>query len=242
MLVEDKIVELFKYRKLDKLLKIGHYNMDSPLAKKLIDLQDAIYQLDLYLESNWKTSKTKLKTYWKGIHNRLLDLGVPKKEYEDYLKYIHKYQAHELAMRNGKLPTSMSLSYYYFYKSCDVKLLRRIIYDYIPELSKFWTLADWRQFDFITEINDDIEDLYEDVDVINGNYFLISLKENGVDKTKKLFADYLARMSEEANKRFDKKASKDQSQLLKWSNGYGKKTQSLLNSRIKKLDKSILRD
>lgn len=242
MTVKDKIIELFKYRKLDVLLKKGHYSLDSELANKLIALQSAIYDLDMYLELNWKVTKTKLNQYWKGIHACLKDLGVAKSEYKDYLKHIRKYEAHELAMRKGKLPTSMSLSYYYFYKSCDVKLIRRIIYDYIPALKKEWSLSDWRQFDFVTEINDDIEDLYEDIDIVNGNYFLISLKENGKQKTQTAFTKYLDKMVEESEKRFAKKDSKSQKSLNSWSKSYGKKTMSLLKKRVKNVKLEELGD
>ena len=60
----------------------------------------------------------------------------------------------------GLLPTRLEMEYFYFYKSCDVKLLRRLIYETRLKGSKsFGSLSDWRYFDLVTEVNDDVADI-----------------------------------------------------------------------------------
>ena len=65
--MQQKILELFEYRKLPVLLTRGDYTMDSLLVKNLIELQLRIYELDTYLETVWKTKDSALKKYWKNI-------------------------------------------------------------------------------------------------------------------------------------------------------------------------------
>lgn len=231
-----KIKELFEYRQLPVLLRIGNYGMKSPLVEKLIKLQKSIYDLDTYLESNWDIRSGQLKKHWKEIYLDLSKLGVPKSKMDNYVKYILKYQKHELAMRQGKLPNSFSMAYYYFYKSCDVKLIRQIIYDYIPELKKQYTLSDWRQFDLITEINDDVEDIFEDIDIINGNYFLFEIKENGKSFAGKKFKAYLKQVNKESRSRYKKKKTLAQKQLLDWTDEQFVATHDLVSQQLTKYD------
>jgi len=231
--MEKKIDELFEYRKLPQLLAKGHYSKDGSLYKGLVQLQIAIYHLDLYLEANWNTRKSDLNKYWKEIYQCMKNLGYNKKRGEAYLKDIQRYQKHELQLRTNKLPTEYSLEYYYYYKSCDVKLMRRIIYDYIPALKKDYSLSDWRIFDLITEIDDDVEDVFEDLNNINGNYFMLMLMEKDKQEVSKYFAAYLKELGKRARKRFvskDKSTKEIKSMTLKEL----KSSQDLLEKQIKK--------
>jgi len=236
--MKEKIIELFEYRKLPELLKKGHYGLDSSLVDKLVELQMSIYHLDTYLETTWETKTHELNKYWKHIDKAMEGLGIAKARRPDYLKYIYKYQEHELAMRKGKFPTSLSIEYYYFYKSCDVKLIRRIIYDYIPELKQDYSLGDWRQFDLITEINDDVEDLFEDLEIINGNYFLFDLDKNGSKKVSKRFIKYLQQLDKQSKARIRNNKSMTQKKLLEWSLINSKETQALIKTQVKVFDDS----
>jgi len=244
--MEKKIVELFDYRQLPTLMKVGHYDRESSLFKGLIDLQVAIYELDSYLESTWKIKRSELKKYWKAMDECLANLGVPKNKRTDYLKQIRIYQKHELAMRDGKSPTSFDLEYYYYFKSCDVKLTRRIVYDYVPQLKKSYSLADWRIFDLATEINDDVEDIYEDIDNINGNCFLFSLIIFGPKATAKTFKSFLDTLTIRAKERFSGE-SKSEKKILKWTVDEIRKTKKLVDHQIKhlnlkKINKATVRD
>lgn len=230
--MEKKIDALFEYRKLPTLLAKGNYSKESSLYRGLVQLQIAIYHLDLYLESNWKTKKSELKKYWKEIYRCMKDLGISKKRAEEYLKHIERYQKHELQLRTNKYPTDYSLEYYYFYKSCDVKLMRRIIYDYIPELKKDYSLADWRIFDLITEIDDDVEDVFEDLDNINGNYFMIMLWQKDKKIVFKFFSEFLKELGKRARSKFAAKDSASK-QIKLWTLKELKASQQLLDKRIR---------
>lgn len=232
--IRNKIEKLFEYRKLPFLLKKGNYVNGCMLYENLVDLQFLIYDLDNYLESSWKINKQKLNGYWKAISANLTNLGVPIQKHDDYLQQIKKYQKHELELREGKLPTRYKLSYYYFYKSCDVKLLRRIIYDYIPQLKKEYKLSAWRNFDLVTEINDDVEDLQEDVKTINGNCFFIHLLQNTKEDTSKHFSSYLYEIDTAIEK--DKALNAD---LYKWGKKVTQDTNKLLEGQIKNYDGKI---
>ena len=238
--MKKKIDILFEYRKLPQLLEKGKYSKESTLYKGLVNLQIAIYHLDLYLEDNWKTRKSELNAYWKEIYNCLENLGISKKRGEDYLKHIMRYQKHELQLRTNKMPTQYSLEYYYYYKSCDVKLIRRIIYDYIPELKNDYSLSDWRIFDLITEINDDVEDVFEDLDNINGNYFMIMLWEKDKKTVSNFFNAYLTELGKRTKNRFTSK-KKSSKEIKNWTLTELKDSQKLLKQTLSKCHRSTLK-
>jgi len=189
--LRNKIIELFEYRQLPTLIKFSKGTWDEYFYENLIQLQYDIYKLDHELETNWDVDMDIIADRWSRIHADLARLGVPQAKWDNYSNHIYKYQKHELEIRDRKLPTRLSMEYFYFYKSCDVKLLRRLIYDRNPSLNTVAKTADWRLFDLVTEINDDVEDVQEDTGTINGNRFLISMMQNGVDQTIAIFNNYL---------------------------------------------------
>ena len=175
--LEQKIEALMEYRLFPLLFD------ESTLPKEekrkfydgLIDLQYAIYLLDAHLEANWEVNDQVLQSHWSNIKDKLNQLGIKQENAGAYLSHIKKYEKHELELRQGRSPLRFDLEYFYFYKSCDVKLLRRLIYEKMHLEKTCGALADWRYYDLITEVNDDVEDLMEDLQFINGNRFLISL-------------------------------------------------------------------
>lgn len=197
--MREKIIALFEYRQLPELIKYGGRELDEVFYEKLINLQFHIYKLDHELERNWKVDPSVIEDRWKQIYEALSDLGIPQKLHDKFCRHIYKYQKHELELRKGKLPTRLSMEYFYFYKSCDVKLLRKIIYIQNPNLAKAIKESDWRLFDLVTEINDDIDDLQEDTQTINGNRFLISLKQFGFEKTKATFTAFINEIDQRNN-------------------------------------------
>lgn len=192
--LRNKIIELFEYRELPKLIAYGGGDWDDQFYEDLIQLQYDIYMLDYELETNWDVDMSIVDARWKEIHKDLGVLRVSASDYDKYSSHIYKYQKHEIGIREGKLPTRLSMEYFYFYKSCDVKLLRKLIYDGNPQLAKVIKTSEWRIFDLVTEINDDVVDLQEDLTTINGNRFLISLLQLGKEKTVKIFNDFLDEM------------------------------------------------
>ena len=156
---KNKIVSLFEYRKLPQLIgkldgvdKKGLYN-------KLIEVQRAIYDLDAYLESRWTLQDRILKDLWNNILSAVKECGYDDKGAENITKSIRRYQLHEMQLRDNKLPLRLQAEYYYFYKSCDIRLMRQIIYDQSLELRKKHSVTDWRYYDLVTEVNDDVTDI-----------------------------------------------------------------------------------
>lgn len=190
--IDQKIDELFRYRRFPEILALVDEDYDtSNFILQLKDLQLKIYELDQYLETHWDIDYAKLESFWNHIRTALNKCMILDKNSEPYLLHIKKYQHHELQLRDGKLPTRFSLTYFYFYKSCDVKLIRRLIYDRFPYLRKLIKETSWRTFDYITEIDDDVEDVYEDQLTINANAYMISLLNNGFKETNKKYLDFL---------------------------------------------------
>ena len=236
--MKKKIKALFEYRQIPKLMKDGKIKGKKDLYKKLIKLQISIYELDEYLESNWEIKKAELNKYWKNIHKCMVDCGVPKSKVADYSKHILKYQSHELNLRKSKLPTEGSIEYFYYYKSCDVRLMRQIIYDLSENLDSKYTLPDWRYFDLITEINDDVDDMFEDLETINGNYALIARWEFGKKESMRLLNEFMDSIEAKNIDRYKKRKSKSKYKLIyKMTQKQIKATRKLLNQNMGKLKK-----
>jgi len=239
-LLLKKIDLLFTYRKFPELFSTANQQFEKhPLKKKLVDLQVAIYRLDHYLESHWKIKKTELSKKWSAIYSALSDCGVPKKLHHEYCKLIYKYQKHELYLREQKLPTRFNKEYYYYFKSCDVKLLRRIIFDHFPTLLSQFPHSDWRAFDLITEVNDDIEDIFEDCHTINGNYFLIQWITQNPLEAKKQFVAFIEEIKTKDLNRLAKKG-KQYSWCSKLTQKECTETLKLLKSNYTKAKKASL--
>jgi hypothetical protein len=202
--LQEKIVTLFNYRLFPELLKVGSENSiaNEIFIKKLIALQTAIYHLDAHLEANWVTDETKLNGHWNNIIDKLQVFNIYKQDTVSYLNHIRKYEKHELELRAYKTPLRLDMEYFYFYKSCDVKLLRRLIYESYRLTPNCGKLSDWRYYDLVTEVNDDVEDLFEDLDFINGNRFLISLLYHGKKDTFDVFTKFLDIILDEAQEKY----------------------------------------
>ena len=231
--LRKKIIELFEYRQLPELIRFGGQAWNDDYYERLIDLQFHIYKLDHELETHWDVDMSVISQRWEKIYEALEALKIPSNLHDRYCRHIYKYQKHELDIRNKKLPTRLSMEYFYFYKSCDVKLLRKIIYKNNPELSKTIKESQWRLFDLVTEINDDVEDLQEDLSTINGNRFLISLKQFGKDKTKQIFSDFL---KDVAARNLNNSISFENINLNKWTATQVSQTLELLEVQVNEFD------
>jgi hypothetical protein len=190
----DKIKQLMHYRKLPDIIDLVEQTGKNKreLLSHLIEIQKAIYHLDHVLESEWNIIHSSLDIKWKSIYRALESAGVESSVHDEYCRHIYKYQKHELEQREGKSLLRLSMEYFYFYKSCDVKLLRRIIMDRYPELRTMFPIADWRWFDLVTEVNDDVEDVFEDMGTNNGNRFLLSVQKFGLEEAYQLFTKFLS--------------------------------------------------
>lgn len=189
--LRNKIDELFVYRKIPFLLSFLEKKKEKELSDKLVMLQVSIYELDAYLESNWKLKEKALKKKWKFIFQSMADIGITGETAIDLLSHIRRYQKHEVQLRSGLMPMRMNMEYYYHYKSCDVRLMREIIYSQEETIENHIPIKAWRYFDIITEVNDDVEDVFEDQQTINGNMFLLSILQDGYPDTQRVFQKFL---------------------------------------------------
>lgn len=199
--LKQKIEQLFEYRLFPELIALGDTTKKEyeTIWHHLLELQSSIYFLDAHLEANWNTDTVVLDWHWKNINDHLAVFGVNGQEGNQYLNHIKKYEKHELELRKGKMPMRLDMEYFYFYKSCDVKLLRRLIYERNNLSALCGSLAEWRYYDLITEVNDDVDDLIEDLDFYNGNRFLLTILAQGKKVAKKEFLDFISLIKSKAH-------------------------------------------
>ena len=227
----DKIKNLFDYRKIPFLLSFDKNGIAIKLQERLIQLQKDIYNLDKYLESTWDIEPNQLATYWQPIHESMTSLGVESKEHKTYLSLIKRYQEHELGLRNNAFTIFSSLGFYYYYKSCDVKLIRKLLFEHIPNLAEDMDLADWLYFDLITEINDDIADIQEDKDVLNGNAFVLKSNLNGIEATYNEYVAFLKNIQNKNNSKRYIASNAERSAIYEWTDEACNATLALLKSQ-----------
>lgn len=189
--MRSKILELFEYRHLVQLIDMSDINDKDEFLEQLISLQTEIYELDSLLELKWELGESDFDLHWTILSNRLSKFGIDESLHQDYLTNIKTYLKHELMMRRGVSPTDIDIEEYYYYKSCDVQLVRRLILDASPKLRMSTSANDWRFFDYITEINDDVIDLVEDHDSINGNGVAFYLKKFGFSETARILKGFI---------------------------------------------------
>ncbi len=238
--MKQKIIDLFEYRRIPELIELAHIKKSNRLLKWLVGLQMSIYDLDQYLEDNWEIKETKLEKQWKSIHQAMIQAGVQPSNLMEYSKHIQRYQSHELELRKGKTPVKKSMEYYYYYKSCDVRLMRRIIYDNSEELVKTFALPDWRYFDLITEVNDDIEDLKEDMKTINGNLWMLSLIELGKTASEEKFSEFIDLIHAKDKQRLEGSKNPNYGYISSWVDEQVKVTRKLLVKGSGKISKKKL--
>ncbi len=233
----SKIKTLFEYRKLPELLSYNNDKEQDTFLSKLYKLQENIYYLDKHLESNWEVDKPSLVKYWDTLYADLSDIGLPKSNHDEYLNHIKRYQEHELSIRDHQLFSRTSLAYYYYYKSCDVRLIRRLIYDFNPALADVFELSDWTIFDLVTEINDDIDDIEEDKDVINGNGFVLNAFYDGLEETYSTFVAYLDQLQEKQQRKAQWTKDPDWSKMIHdWTLEQIHLTKELLSIKKQKIE------
>jgi hypothetical protein len=235
--IKDKIQALFSYRKLTELLQQSQLSKDKDFVGHLVDIQFQIYLLDAYLEGQWDMEKARLKSCWDSIRESLSKLNYSPAQIDSLLSEIKVYERIERDCRKGKWPTRISFRKFYTTKSCDVRLMRHLIYDACPELKASWKENAWETYDLITEINDDIADIAEDLTTYNANRFLISVLRKGNLKTAKQYHTYILKITARANDYFKKHLEAGESpRLLEWTLVRSQETLELLESTIAHTD------
>jgi hypothetical protein len=240
--LRQKISELFSYRMFPWLLSESDKTEEenSIFMERLFELQESIYLLDAMLESKWEINEKEKEKHWQHIIDQTKPCLTKDIHPLSVLQHIKKYEKHEIAIRSGHWPVRLSMSYFYFYKSCDVKLLRRLIYEKMNLTKTCGDLADWRYYDLITEVNDDVEDLMEDLQFINGNRFLISLLKLGKEKTLKEFTNFLNQIFLKSELKLDQTHYKLKNVVFERTNQQVIETLKLMIQTIENLDEKLL--
>lgn len=188
--IADKIKNLFDLRLIYHMIEGCKINEKEKeiITLKLHELQYYIYLLDKELEEHEHPDMESLERKWLDIFVSLEKCGIPADMHVDYCAEILKYQQHELGVRQGKSLTQLDPGVFYTVKSCDVKLIRKILYFHFPSLSQWVKEEEWCLFDYYAEIYDDVEDVLEDAGTNNGNLFLHTIQEQGLDATLKAYS------------------------------------------------------
>lgn len=237
----EKIQILFEYRKIYWLLEESQIKEQSVFVEQLINLQVAIYELDWHLENHWSIALPDLKTYWLNIYRRLSQMGLSENQQRTWSKEIERYQTRELYLRQGISPLKHSLEDLYNFKSCDVRLMRRLIYREDESLNEVLKFSEWLEFDLITEVNDDIEDLLEDLIAFNANCFLFSLHELGPLRTRERFESFIREKSMYLCKRLETSNTRARLQMMTWIEKIVEDTLDLLDERLANLNSNQIR-
>lgn len=238
--IREKIQLLFAYRKLTDLMQKTKLNKDASFRNKLTELQYRIYLLDAYLEGQWVLDPAQLKSYWQAINEALSAFDYSAKKIKSQLAEIRLYEHIEKNTRQNIWPTKVSFKKFYTTKSCDVRLMRHLIYRAHPELNEVWHENAWAYYDLITEINDDIADVTEDLPTYNGNRFLISILRKGEKKTAEHYHRYLEKVTSKAQSYFKKHNRVGENmQLLDWTLSRSVETIELLETTLANNDASI---
>jgi hypothetical protein len=238
----QKIDALFTFRKIPWLLEESKMRDRELLTQRLIDLQIAIYELDRHLESHWEIRVTDLKPYWLRIYACLDELGLSVKQQHAWSKEIVRYQNHELDLRHRKSPLRHAIEDMYTIKSCDVRLIRRLIYQADDQLNQVLKFSEWVEFDLVTEVNDDLEDLYEDLPALNGNRFLFSLFELGPEETSDRYELFLQEIMENAINRISASKTRSAPEMLTWVETTIRQTRDLLLDRMESFTPDLLKE
>ena len=228
----EKISMLFTYRRLTDLLKAAGLDKNKKFVNDLIHVQFQIYMLDAYLESQWELNKKEIKVLWRAIRDSLSAMGYSDKKIDKMVREIEDYERIEQDCRDNTWPTKVSMKKFYTTKSCDVRLIRHLIYKAEPRLEEMWKESSWKYYDIITEINDDVADVQEDINTFNGNRFLISILRKGTDKTRKQYMQYLTKITSDAAEYFSERMDRGKNkQLAAWIGARSRETAKLLETQ-----------
>lgn len=189
----SKIKALFDYREIPEYIAFG--GIDPHFIEYLYRIQSSIYDLDDYLEKVWVLENKRIQHYWELMKVELGKLLRKESNVDQYLYQISVYLKREQGLRKRVFSLKTSLKYFYYYKSCDVRLMRRLIHDHCNVNKAKLAPTNWFLYDLVTEVNDDIDDVFEDMDIFNCNRFLFSCLEYGVEETAAEFKVFLSQIA-----------------------------------------------
>lgn len=202
--ISERAKELYEKR-------IAPYAPDlaSPTRQAIINFQKLVFAVDHYFEHNEQLNPAFLNSFWNKFGKFLDDLEMSKELQATLLQDIKDYADIEASIRIGKRLAEYEIRFFYFKKSCDVRMQRHVI-RYLnkqpasssePEIIR----------DILEEIEDDVDDIAEDkLTPFGGNRFLEILSSKNVEKLKEYatFIDSLPNAPQDLVQRIREKISK----------------------------------
>lgn len=109
--------------------------------------------------------------------------------------------------------------------------MRKLIFRAFPGLRAYYKLSDWKFYDLITELHDDIEDVFEDMEGFNGNRYLLTVLTDGKREAEQQFGAFLQQIREESQHHFEGATGKHKEFLANWTSRRANQTERLLKRR-----------
>lgn len=194
----EKIRELFRHRHIDWLWQRSSISDDRAFYAGLQRVQARIYDLDAYLEANWRLSPTRIRAFWQALDEALARLEPDPADRETLLADIRQYQAQELLVRSGGDVSMVPIGTFYYYKTCDVRLIRELILRKAPPARELLPAGAWLAFDLLTELEDDLDDQTEDQGTCNVNRYLATVRTVGAGQAAGEYRRYADILPEQA--------------------------------------------
>ena len=174
--ISEKTEELYAKR-------IAPYAPDlaSPAREAIINFQKLVFVVDHYFEHNEQLNPVFLNSFWNQFQKFLDDLEMPKELQTTILQDIKDYADIEASIRVGKKLAEYEIRFFYFKKSCDVRMQRHII-RYLNKQPASSSDSEIVR-DILEEIEDDLDDTEEDkLTPFGGNRLLEILNSKNVEK------------------------------------------------------------
>jgi hypothetical protein len=195
--VEARVADLFAIRRLQEQVKLSAATLEPAFWQRMTELQLSVYQLDAYFESTWDVSNFSRRRLWTRVIKSLEELAHPA-ACPRLLSEIRAYEAIEASFRRTRSDTRTGIARYYYLKTCDVRLSRRLIEMRSEPLRRHLRLTAWNLFDLASELLDDITDLHEDLRTFNGNWLLFGLGGSNVRDVIEQCLSFLAEVEKHA--------------------------------------------
>ncbi|MCF8238724.1 MAG: hypothetical protein K9I85_11240 [Saprospiraceae bacterium] len=219
---------LFQGRQIDKLYAMSPLMHDQTYYDRLVHLQSSIYDLDAFLESSWIIPLEELNKYWEQIHASLASFHLNYEDRERMLRDVRVYQSHEMVTRTGGSPMNIPITEFYHFKTCDVRLIRHLIYQADPRLEQEIPESIWRYYDWMTEVQDDLEDQEEDKGTYNVNRYLHAVDHFGEERARSHYLSYVRHISSAAGETLQEESFPLREEYLSWLQEAGEKIRILL--------------
>lgn len=177
--------QLLNFRKIPYYAKLCGLNERKRLDAmiRIHSLQEAIYDLDSYGEKNWFIDRIRINEIWEKIDEEIDDFDIRRSSIRYAIEDLKKYQEIEIHLRERQFPLDVPLLEFYKTKTCDIRLERAIIEQMSQSgISRLLNEA-WLLFDIISEVQDDLEDYWEDLGSYNFNRIQTEVYFYGVSHT-----------------------------------------------------------